>query len=126
MGNTVTEDAGAELIDNGELRRHARKVFQIYASRRVAFGKALTEELGGIVSFRMPDGGLAFWLTFPQVSDLDHIEANLDALGVRVADSRSFATSKSAPRGLRIGFASLRDDEARVALRTLAKAAKTP
>jgi GntR family transcriptional regulator/MocR family aminotransferase len=125
MGNTLTENAAAELIENGELRRHARKVFQVYAARRLAFGRALTEELGDVVHFHMPDGGLAFWLTFPRSADLDRIEAQLPALGVRVADSRSFATSKAAPRGLRIGFASLREDEARVALRTVARAARS-
>jgi GntR family transcriptional regulator/MocR family aminotransferase len=54
------------------------------------------------------------------------MEAHLPALGVRVADSRSFATSKSAPRGLRIGFASLKEEEARAALRILARAARAP
>jgi GntR family transcriptional regulator/MocR family aminotransferase len=124
MGNTLTEDAAAELIENGELRRHARKVFQVYAVRRLAFGEALRKELGDVADFRMPDGGLAFWLTFPKIADLDRMEAQLPALGVRVADSRSFATSKAAPRGLRIGFASLQEEEARVALRALSKAAR--
>ena len=82
-----------------------------------------TEELGDVAQFRTPDGGLAFWLTFPRIADLDRIEAQLPALGVRVANSRSFATSKSAPRGLRLGFASLREDEARSVVRTLARAA---
>jgi GntR family transcriptional regulator/MocR family aminotransferase len=122
MGNTLTEDAAAELIENGEVRRHTRKVYQIYAERRLAFGRSLTQTLGERVRFRVPDGGLAFWLTFPRVADLDRIEANLPALGVRVADSRSFATTRTAPRGLRIGFASLAENEARAALQTVARA----
>jgi len=124
MGNTLTENTAADLIESGELRRHARKVFQVYAARRQAFAQSLTQELGDLVNFRMPDGGLAFWLTFKRTADLDRMEARLPELGVRVADSRSFATSKSSPRGLRIGFASLREDEARVALSTLARAAR--
>jgi len=123
MGNTLTEDAAADLIESGEVRRHARKVFQIYAARRLAFGRSLTESFGDKVQFRMPDGGLAFWLTFPRMADLDRIESSSPALGVRMADSRSFAAGKSALRGLRIGFASLREDEARTALQILAKAA---
>jgi GntR family transcriptional regulator/MocR family aminotransferase len=122
MGNTLTEDAAAELIESGEVRRHARKVFQIYAARRLAFGASLTEALGDKVQFRMPDGGLAFWITFPRIADLERIEANLPALGVRMADSRSFALGKSTSRGLRIGFASLSEKEARAALQFLAKA----
>src|SRR3546814_8033239 len=37
MGNALTEDAAAELIENGELRRHGRKVLKIYAKRRQDF-----------------------------------------------------------------------------------------
>jgi GntR family transcriptional regulator/MocR family aminotransferase len=84
----------------------------------------MTELLGDIAQFRMPDGGLAFWLTFANIADLDRLEANLPALGVRMADSRSFAAGKSTLRGLRIGFASLSEEEARSALRTLSKAAR--
>lgn len=125
MGNTVTEEAAAELIENGELRRHARKVTQVYANRRLAFARALERHLGEAARFATPDGGLAFWLRFPDAAVLDRIEARAPGLGVRVADSRSFATSEDAPRGLRIGFASLREDEADAALETLARAAAT-
>jgi GntR family transcriptional regulator/MocR family aminotransferase len=123
MGNALTEDAAAELIESGELRRHARKATQVYAARRLAFAEAASEAFGDRIRFKTPDGGLAFWLTFPDEGDLDRIEANAPDLGVRLASSRSFATREDAGRGLRIGFASLREDEARKALRTLAKAA---
>ena len=123
MGNTLTEDAAAELIDEGELRRHARKAMQTYATRRLAFARALEGELGDVVRYRVPDGGLAFWLEFPRITDLDGIEARAPALGLRFASSRSFATSPSAPRGLRLGFASLTEEEGAGALRLLARAA---
>ena len=122
MGNTLTEDAAAELIDDGELRRHARKATQAYAARRLAFARALEAELGDLARYRVPDGGLAFWLEFPRAADLDGIEARAPALGLRFASSRSFATSPAAPRGLRLGFASLTEEEAAGALRLLARA----
>jgi GntR family transcriptional regulator/MocR family aminotransferase len=40
-----------------------------------------------------------------------------------MADSRSFAASDDAERGLRIGFASLREEEAEAALKLIAQAA---
>lgn len=123
MGNTITEDATADLMESGELRRHARKVTQIYARRREAFADALDGHFGEMVDVKTPDGGLAFWICFRRESDLDRLEARAPSLGVRVADSRSFAAHDLAPRGLRIGFASMREDEADVALRTLAQAA---
>jgi GntR family transcriptional regulator/MocR family aminotransferase len=123
MGNSFTEDAAAELIESGELRRHARKATQVYAERRAHFATALGELLGGRAEFRVPDGGLAFWLRFPEADMLDRIERAAPALGLRFANSRSFATSDRVDRGLRLGFASLTPEEARNALGLLARAA---
>jgi len=117
MGNTLTEDAAAELIANGELRRHARKVHQIYAERREAFARELDRAFGDRIRYRMPDGGLAFWLQFE--GDLDRIEERVAAAGLSFASSRSFMTSEAAERGLRIGFASLDTKEARAAIEAL-------
>lgn len=122
MGNTLTEDAAAELIENGELRRHARKVRQIYAKRRGSFAAEMVRALGDLVDYQIPDGGLAFWLRFPGV-DLDQMEARAAAMGLRFAASRSFMTRDDAPRGLRIGFASLDEGEASTALAALREAA---
>jgi len=122
MGNALTEDAAAALIENGEVRRHARKAWQVYAARRRNFAAELDEAFGDIVDYRMPDGGLAFWLRFPGV-DLDAMELRAAAKGLRFASSRSFMTQTEAPRGLRIGFASLNAFEARTALAGLREAA---
>ncbi|MEG3179305.1 MocR-like pyridoxine biosynthesis transcription factor PdxR [Sphingomonas sp. LT1P40] len=121
MGNTLTEDAAAELIENGELRRHARKVRQVYAKRRESFAAEVDRTLGHIADYKMPDGGLAFWLRFD--TDLDHMETRAAAMGLRFASSRSFMTRDTAQRGLRIGFASLNGHEARTAIAALREAA---
>ncbi len=121
MGNTITESATAELISSGELRRHARKVLQVYAGRRLEFAKRLTVLLGDRVQFEVPNGGLAFWLRFPGQC-IDTIEARARTMGLRFAASRSFMASDDAPRGLRIGFASLADLEADRAITALSAA----
>lgn len=121
MGNALTEDAAAELIESGELRRHGRKVLQVYAKRRASFAAEIDRTLGGIAEYRMPDGGLAFWLKVN--TDLDKMEARAAAMGLRFAASRSFMTTDDAPRGLRIGFASLNSHEARTVLGALREAA---
>jgi len=122
MGNTLTEDAAADLIDSGEVRRHVRKVTQIYAQRRATFATTL-RELSGLAEFDIPDGGLAFWLRFSNLKALERIESRAAGLGVWVAPSRSFMARKDAPRGLRLGFASLTEQEARDGVRRLRTAA---
>jgi len=121
MGNTVTEDACAELIESGELRRHARKAWRVYAERRQAFAGLLESRLAGRASFTLPDGGLAFWVRFH--GDLDAIEARARSAGLRFATHRSFMARESAAKGLRLGFASLNDAEAARAIAVLAESA---
>ena len=122
MGNTVTESAAANLIDTGELQRHARKARKIYAARRLSFSRQLNDALRDAVRFRLPDGGLAFWLRFD--ANLDVVEKRAIARGLRFAGSRSFMTRSDAPTGLRIGFASLDEQEAQAAIESLAAAAR--
>lgn len=120
MGNTLTENAVASLIENGEVRRHARKVRQIYAARRLSFAAEIEAMLGDRVEFRVPDGGLAFWLRFE--TDIDRLEERAASAGLRFACSKSFMTCETAPRGLRLGFASLTTAEAHTAIAALAAA----
>ncbi|MBT0668025.1 PLP-dependent aminotransferase family protein [Novosphingobium profundi] len=120
MGNTVTEETCADLIESGEVRRHARKAWRVYAERRSAFAALLEEELAGAAQFTLPDGGLAFWVRF--AGDLDAIEERARAAGLRFASHRSFMSRESAQKGLRLGFASLDASEARRAIATLAAA----
>ena len=119
MGNSVTENAAADLLNSGEVRRQVRKTAPIYAVRRDAFARSLEEEMSGLVDYRVPDGGLAFWLRFHDPAMLDRIEAHAPAIGLSFAPSRSYAVEEGNERGLRIGFASLTEQEARDVLRVL-------
>ncbi|AIT80804.1 PLP-dependent aminotransferase family protein [Novosphingobium pentaromativorans] len=122
MGNTVTEDAAAELIRSGEVRRHARKAWRVYSERRESFARLLHEHLGEHCSFAVPDGGLAFWLRFS--GDLDLIEARAREQGLRFASHRSFMARDTAAKGMRLGFASLNEAEAERAIAALAVATR--
>jgi GntR family transcriptional regulator/MocR family aminotransferase len=125
QGNVPTELAVADLIRSGELHRHARKALQVYFGRRRAFANLLTEHFNGVIDFKMPDGGLAFWITFRDSTVLDAIEKGGPRRGVRFLPSRSFAIAPYSHRGLRLGYASLNLDEATEAVRQLRQSADT-
>jgi GntR family transcriptional regulator/MocR family aminotransferase len=61
-GDRVLEWALADFIRDGELARHLRRVRRTYAERRDLLADLLRLELGGHLSFSLPDGGLALWL----------------------------------------------------------------
>ena len=119
QGNAPTELAVAELIESGELHRHSRKALQVYLKRRNAFAEILRKNFGSLIDFKVPDGGLAFWLTFRNAAVLDAIEMGVPRGTVRFLPSRSFAIAPFEQRGLRLGYASLNADEATEAVRRL-------
>ncbi len=123
QGNAPTELAVAELIESGELHRHARKALQVYLKRRNVFAELLRKNFDGLIDFKVPDGGLAFWLTFRDPAVLDAIESGMPRGTVRFLPSRSFAIAPFDQRGLRLGYASLNAEEATEAVQRLRRLA---
>ncbi|MBX9710955.1 MAG: PLP-dependent aminotransferase family protein [Xanthobacteraceae bacterium] len=119
QGDQITEEAVAELVDAGEVRRHANRALRVYSSRREKLAVTLRAELGDVVDFRMPDGGLAFWLTFETQAYLDRLEKNAVAFGLSFLPSRSFSGKEDGRRGIRMGFAGLDDQGIREAVRRM-------
>jgi GntR family transcriptional regulator/MocR family aminotransferase len=106
QGDQVTEMAVAEIIDAGELARHARRALAVYRTRRDGFASLLRAHFGDLIRFDVPQGGLAFWIQFPHHEHLQRLEARVRAKGIRMLPSDSFRICASAPYGLRLGFAS--------------------
>lgn len=119
QGDQATERAAAELIDTGEVRRHARKALGVYAERRHRLAAMLAAKFDGEIEFRVPDGGLAFWLKFSNPRRLDALENRSRDLGLQFLPSRSFSGTEDGPRGIRFGFAALDEIEMREALNRL-------
>src|SRR5580692_3725330 len=124
QGNAPTELAVAELIESGELHRHSRKALQVYLKRRNAFAELLRKNFNGLIDFKVPDGGLAFWITFRDATVLDAIEMGVPRGTVRFLPSRSFAIAPFDERGLRLGYASLNTEEATEAVHRLRQLAE--
>lgn len=62
QGDAAMEAAIAELLEDGEIERHARRVRRVYAERRELLAHELRAKLGAQLSFELPAGGMAFWL----------------------------------------------------------------
>jgi GntR family transcriptional regulator/MocR family aminotransferase len=113
QGDQALESAVAELLDDGELRRHQQRMRGLCRARRDALASALESELGEIVDFDRPERGTAIWAAVRADIDVDawHVRA-LDA-GVSFVPERAYAFDDGASRWARFGFASL--DAARMA-----------
>jgi len=111
QGNPASELAVAEMIDEGEVRRHARKSRLEYARRRKSFRNCLLETFGDLLRFDVPDGGLAFWVRFKDHIDLAELESQSKEHNVQFLPSHSYSVTGKKNLGLRLGFASLQPSE---------------
>ncbi len=120
QGDHIVEIAIAEMIEDGELGRHIRKVKKVYAHRRERLATELRHQLDGWVSFSLPPGGLAFWVRLGQGLDACDITKRALAVGVACTPARAFALDGRPRPYLRLGFAAASDEEIVEGVRRLA------
>ena len=112
QGDLPLEQALAALIEDGTLRRHARKARRIYQVRRDHLAKELIDRLGEDVTFDVPPGGLAIWLRLRPGLSAETWAANAHRAGLVVTPGLRFALDASrAPEAFRFGYASLDERE---------------
>ena len=123
QGDHVGERAAAELIEDGTLGRHVRKLRRTYADRRDRLIEHLGRALGDRIEVQPPSGGMALWVRVhlaPSKVALWEKRA-LEGGVVFVAGERLAFDGKAIPFA-RFGFAPLNDAEVIEAVKRLARA----
>ncbi|MCA9650697.1 MAG: PLP-dependent aminotransferase family protein [Myxococcales bacterium] len=122
QGDLAVEAAVAELMEDGEVQRHAWRARRSYLARRDALVEELGSRLGDRLVLRPPSGGLALWAQALEL-DVDQWVEQAAALGVRIRPARQFAFDGRRRPFVRMGFARHDEGELRRAARRLATAA---
>lgn len=112
-GDRLVETAIAELLDEGEIQRHVRRMRRVYLERREILCDALARALGGVVEVECPPGGMALWARVDPAIDVEAWAAATAERGVWFETARSFAFDRRPRQALRLGFASLTPAELR-------------
>jgi GntR family transcriptional regulator/MocR family aminotransferase len=120
QGDGALELALAELLEDGEIPQHVWRMRRIYAARRDALAAALRSELGGVVEFNVPAGGMALWCRVAAEVDLERWAEASAARGAAFDTGRQFSFDGSPRSALRIGFAAEAEKELREAARRMA------
>ena len=118
-GDHVLETAVAELLEEGELQRHAHKMRRIYAARRDAFADQLTHQLGGVLSFELPAGGITLWARVADGIDIPRWQQRALARGVAFTSAQAFALDRQPRPFIRLAFARYTESELNEAVRVL-------
>lgn len=124
QGDTLLEEAFAVMFDNGEMERHFRKSLKSYKQRRDQFCEILKSDFKNVIEFSIPEGGLAVWSKFEKNIDLIKMSENAMREGLYIDNGNFYKNESFASNGLRLGFASLEQNEMEEALAILKKVAK--
>lgn len=111
QGDTVLEEAFAAMYSNGEMDRYFRKALKIYKQRRDLFCEILNTEFKNEIEFRIPEGGLATWATFDPKIDLIRMSKEALKKGLNIDDGVFYKNEAFSTNAIRMGFASLTENE---------------
>ncbi|MEO0332095.1 MAG: PLP-dependent aminotransferase family protein [Bacteroidota bacterium] len=120
-GNHSLERAVAVLYQDGDIRRYLKKSLRLYRQRRDLFCQTLQEHLGDKVQFQVPEGGLAVWVHFTDELSIRDIRQQTLELGLRLPKTVFQDERGNDINAIRMGFASLNDDEMNESITVLAK-----
>jgi 2-aminoadipate transaminase len=93
-----------------ELWRHAAEVCDAVRGKRDTLFAALTRELGGLVDWTRPHGGLFTWVKLPQGIDTQAIAALAKERNVLYATGRAFDAADRDVPYLRLAFGYIADE----------------
>lgn len=122
QGDPVMEQVVAEFIEEGEIRRHMKKVIKVYKERRDFMCSMLKEKLGDIIDFKIPEGGLSIWTKFDSKISVPELSDRL--LKKNLILSRGLIHDLSVGRKLnctRLGFGWMNIKEAEESIELMAK-----
>ncbi len=107
QGDRPMEAAVAELIEDGELERHVRRMRTTYLARRDALVAHLRARLGSALAFDVPRGGISLWTRVAPDLDTARWLAACAARGVHVSPGSRYTFAGDDPGAFRLVFAPL-------------------
>lgn len=119
QGDHLTEAALAELIEDGELQRHTRRMRRTYQARRDRAAELLRQQFGAALSFDVPNGGMALWAEAAPDIDVEAWAKRAEAAGVVFQTEQQFRWDGQPGSHLRLGYAALSEPELARAVRRL-------
>lgn len=111
QGDALLELTFADFIKSGDLDRHIRKVMRVYQQRRDLFCELLSEELGDYVSFEIPKGGMAVWVTLHNAYSWAQVQKEAKKHLLEIGEFSRYDLAKTGHNAIRIGFASYTNEE---------------
>ncbi len=119
QGDHPMEATIADLLEDGELQRHVRKMRVLYQARRDVLVKLLRARLGQVLDFQVPSGGISLWAKVTKPIALDAWRERALAKGVVVSPGARYRYDGNEPGAMRLVFARFNEAELHRAVEVL-------
>lgn len=110
-GDVFMEHVASGLIRDGELARLIQKANKLYRQRCFFLADQISTQLGEVIEFTKPNGGMALWLRFQKDFPLAKVIRNASSMGLRLAGTVYSEGRIAQVNAFRFGFASLNEEE---------------
>lgn len=111
QGDALLELTFEDFIKSGDLDRHIKKVIKVYKTRRDLFCKLLLENFKDVLSFDIPKGGMAVWLSLNKKYSWKEVAEKAKKYQLEIGDWQSYDSANVGHNSIRIGFASYTEAE---------------
>jgi GntR family transcriptional regulator / MocR family aminotransferase len=106
QGDNIMEAALAILFKDGTIKRHLKKSQKTYHKRRDFFCASMENQLGDVVDFKKPNGGMAVWAKFDPSVSLPILSEKAAKMGLKMSNGAPYNINAT-----RLGFASTNEEE---------------
>jgi GntR family transcriptional regulator/MocR family aminotransferase len=111
QGDHPMEATIAELLEEGELQRHVRKMRGVYRARRDVLVRRLEAKLGEVLEWSVPPGGISLWARVKKPLDLHRWLGRAFTRGLSVQPGARYTFDGREPGALRLVFARFNESE---------------
>ena len=122
QGDLILEQALGEMLHEGEIQKHLKKVQRIYHERRDLLCGLLKDKFENELTHSLPPGGLAIWTEWQRDINLMKISRECQKRNLHLPQTLLFQTGKLS--AIRLGFGNMHETELRSALNILEQIVK--
>jgi 2-aminoadipate transaminase len=120
--STFTQSVAIELLQRGALRARLPRLRAFYRGQRDALADALEAELGGVLRFERPPGGMFLWASLPEGVDAGALLVTAVEHGVAFVPGAPFYAGEAPANTLRLSYSLPTHEELAEGARRLAGA----
>ena len=117
QGDLIQQQMLSELINEGEIYRLMKKNIVVYKDRRDCLHQLLTKHFAKIATWKLPEGGLAIWLTFEPKIPLAKLAKEAEKNNLFLPKTILYQNKNTC--AIRFGFGHLNIDELKIVIQKL-------